>query len=282
MSIMGEVGLPFDEKKEETSYKEIKKPRNSTPKMPSSNAKKPARQDFQNAGLSELSKQLRIFQAKNEGQWIEINRLERQLRILADLQGISVADLRKALEDACADEAFEELQHRVASLRAQLEAAHLARQAELKKDAAAHQIATLELRIGELEEVEDVRRDEIRDLYEQLREEKARSTRLESSLEQQQSETQDLQKQLAQERARANRLQTHCEEQQFEIKSLKANPPPQAAENLKSMGAQEARARMQKEYEQMLRSVRDEEASTRRKMQAEHDTTTEWSKKKAG
>ena len=46
-------------------------------------------------GLSELSKQLRILQAKNEAQSVEINRLERQLRILAELQGISVADLRK-------------------------------------------------------------------------------------------------------------------------------------------------------------------------------------------
>jgi hypothetical protein len=41
------------------------------------------------AGLSELSKQLRILQAKNESQAVDINRLERQLRILADLQGIS-------------------------------------------------------------------------------------------------------------------------------------------------------------------------------------------------
>jgi hypothetical protein len=312
MTSMGEEsGLPFDEKKEETSSEvqtqaqvqaqvqaqaqaalvssdgneEIKK-LSITPMMPSSNAKKPTRQDFKNAGLSELSKQLRIFQAKNEGQWIEINRLERQLRILADLQGISVADLRQALQDACANEAFGELQHRVASLRAQLEAAHLAKQAELKKDAAAHQIATLELRIGELEEVEDVKRDEIRNLYEQLRQEKARSMRLESSLEHQQSETQDLKKQLAEERARANRLQALGEEQRLEIKSLKANPPPlpQAAEHLKSMGgAQEARERsnMQKEYEQRLGSVRDEEAARRRKMQAEHDTITELFKKKA-
>jgi hypothetical protein len=95
------------------------------------------------AGLSELSKQLRILQAKNEGQSVEINRLERQLRILAELQGISVADLRKALEDACADEAFGELQHRVAKLRAELEAATLAKQKELQggRDASAPHIA---------------------------------------------------------------------------------------------------------------------------------------------
>ena len=99
------------------------------------------------AGLSELSKQLRILQAKNEAQSVEINRLERQLRILAELQGISVADLRKALEDACANEAFGELQHRVAKLRAELEAATLAKQKELQgggRDSAAPHIANCE------------------------------------------------------------------------------------------------------------------------------------------
>lgn len=93
------------------------------------------------AGLSELSKQLRILQAKNEAQSVEINRLERQLRILAELQGISVADLRKALEDACANEAFGELQHRVAKLRAELEAATLAKQKEQSMSTAAPHIA---------------------------------------------------------------------------------------------------------------------------------------------
>jgi len=76
-------------------------------------------------GLFEISKQLNISQAKNEAQGVEINRLERQLRLLADLQGVNVADLRKALEHACADEAFGELQHRIAKLEAELEAAQL-------------------------------------------------------------------------------------------------------------------------------------------------------------
>lgn len=76
-------------------------------------------------GLSELSKQLRISQAKSEAQTVEIHRLERQLRLLADLQGINVKDLRRALERACEDEAFGELQHRIAKLQAELEAATL-------------------------------------------------------------------------------------------------------------------------------------------------------------
>jgi hypothetical protein len=311
MTTMGAGGNPFDElyneMKEETSSEvqaqaqvqvqvvqvivsssdekeDIEKKPHMTPIIPSSNAKKPARQDFKNAGLSELSKQLRIFQAKNEGQGIEINRLERQLRILADLQGISVADLRKALSDACANEAFGELQHRVASLRAQLEAAHLAKQAELKKDAAAHQIATLELRIGELEEVEDAKRNEIQNLYQQLRQEKERSTRLEASGEQQQSETQRLQKQLQEERTRANKLQALVEQQQKEFKSLKANPPPSAATAvaLQCVGAHEARERKQKQqFEQTLQSVQDQEAATRRQLQADHAALTEMFRKKA-
>ena len=56
-------------------------------------------------------------------------------------QGISVADLRAALENACANEAFGELQHRVKKLRFELEAATLAKQKELGQDAAAPHIA---------------------------------------------------------------------------------------------------------------------------------------------
>ena len=105
-------------------------------------------------GLSELSKQLQIQKAQNESISIEINRLERQLKIVADLQGITVSDLRQALDDACANEAFEEMQHRVAKLRADLEAASLIKEAELRKDVAAPQIATMEKRIKALEETE--------------------------------------------------------------------------------------------------------------------------------
>ena len=50
----------------------------------------------QKSGLSELTNQLQIARARNDAKTVEISRLERQLRILAELQGISVADLRKA------------------------------------------------------------------------------------------------------------------------------------------------------------------------------------------
>ena len=144
------------------------------------------------AGLSELSKQLRILQAKNEAQNVDINRLERQLRILADLQGISVGDLRRALEDACANEAFGELQNRVSKLKYELEAAMLAKKKELKQDGAAPRIANLELRVGELEEVEEKQIKEIRDLYDRLRREKAQSTRFESENEKLKVDLQDM------------------------------------------------------------------------------------------
>jgi hypothetical protein len=111
---------------------------------------------------SVCSKQLRILQAKNEAQAVDINRLERQLRILADLQGISVSDLRKALENACASEAFGELQSRVAKLKFELEAATLAKQTELRNNNSSQHVANLELRVGELEEVEERQQAEIR------------------------------------------------------------------------------------------------------------------------
>lgn len=128
----------FDEGEEEKKESDVM---SSLPLSPSKQRAKAAG----SAGLSELSKQLRILQAKNEAQSVEINRLERQLRILAELQGISVADLRKALEDACANEAFGELQHRVAKLRAELEAAMLSKQKEGQRETAAPHIANCKL-----------------------------------------------------------------------------------------------------------------------------------------
>ena len=161
------------------------------------------------AGLSELSKQLRIFQAKNESQAVELNRLERQLRILADLQGISVADMRRALEEACQNEAFGELQHRVASLRAQLEAASLMKKpsaASTQDEAKAHKIANRELRIGELEEIEEKQQATIQRLYEQLNAQTSRASRLGATGEHQEQEVKNLRKELAKEKTQRKKL----------------------------------------------------------------------------
>jgi hypothetical protein len=146
-------------------------------------------------GLSELSKQLRVLQAKNTSQAVEIDRLERQLRILADLQGVSVADLRNALHEACQAEAFGELQQRVASLRAQLESASLTKHhaASVSQEAAyVNKIANLELRVGELEEVEEKHRGEIEELYNKLMEQQDSATQLEVLNAQLQSENEEL------------------------------------------------------------------------------------------
>jgi hypothetical protein len=150
---------------------------------------RPFKASTSSTGLSELSKQLRVLQAKNHAQSTEIDRLERQLRILADLQNVSVADLRDALRTACQGEAHLELQNRVAFLTAQLEAAELVKQSTTKAPSSVdNQVANLQLRIGELEEVEENTRAEIQGLYKALTEQTTKATRLEATCAQQQAE----------------------------------------------------------------------------------------------
>ena len=152
-------------------------------------------------GLSELSKQLRILQAKNESQSVEIDRLERQLKILAELQGVSVGGLRSALEQACESEALAEMHSRVASLQAQLEAATIAREpsvgrsgggSSLQDEAMAKNVANLELRLGELEEIDEKQRAEAQQLYTQLGEQKTSEARLEAQVQKLGAENEDL------------------------------------------------------------------------------------------
>ncbi|KAL3921270.1 MAG: hypothetical protein SGILL_002835 [Bacillariaceae sp.] len=241
----------------------------------------PSKQRAKNsAGLSELSKQLRILQAKNESQAVDINRLERQLRILADLQGINVADLRKALEDACASEAFGELQHRVAKLRHELEAATLAKQGELRKDMAAPKIANLELRVAELDELGYKQKDEIHHLYEQLRFEREKSTRLESENELLKREMEEMRKKLQQEMAKANRLQNEFQERMARFQQDQARKMKEELEQhrsrLNSMEVQgkaksvsnlastpKASPEMLAEYERMAKMLREREEELR-------------------
>lgn len=153
-------------------------------------------------GLSELSKQLRILQAKNQTQTVEIDRLERQLRLIADLQGISVSDLQAGLRRACEAEAYGELQGQIKSLRAELEAARAkASVSSVAQDEAnSKKIANLELRVGELEEVEEKQRTEIKTLYSQLMEFKENVTRLESMNEHYLSENEQLKLELEQQK----------------------------------------------------------------------------------
>jgi len=191
-----------------------------------------------NLGLSELSKQLRILQNQNKVQQIEIDRLERQLKLLADLQNVSVADLRNAMLKACQAEAHDELQRTVSSLRAQLQAANLANQkgTSIKEASASNDIANLQLRLGELEEVEEKHKAEIKKLYSELSAEKERATRLEAKCADKDSEidalkergerekldTEDFMKKLSTYKSKLAMMETTVELQQAELEEWAA------------------------------------------------------------
>lgn len=117
-----------------------------------------------NSRLTEISNQLRVYQAESRAQLLEIDRLQRQLKILADLQGVSVADLHAALNQACHDEAHEEWQRRVDVLRAQLEA-----EIFKKKGSHAQDILQLQTKVQELEVDRDRQSGENKKLKEELK-----------------------------------------------------------------------------------------------------------------
>mmetsp|Transcript_15799 Transcript_15799/g.34198 ORF Transcript_15799/g.34198 Transcript_15799/m.34198 type:complete len:553 (-) Transcript_15799:119-1777(-) len=161
------------------------------------------------SNLSELSKQLRKLQSKNNDQANEIDRLERQIRILSDLKGISIHDLQDALSAACEDEAHGELRSIVGKLQARIDGMELGgggvggnrnrgdaedandnipTQEQFDKEAAARARTTLELRIGELEELETTFRSELDSLYRNSQGLTERNTFLETQLLQQKSQ----------------------------------------------------------------------------------------------
>jgi chromosome segregation ATPase len=157
-----------------------------------------------NLGLSELSKQLRALQSKNQSQATEIDRLERKIRILGDLKGISIGDLQNALRSACEGEAFAEMLDQISSLRFQLDAnvfsSGTTTSEDFDRDSSSRTIAMLQLRIGELEEVEGGLKAEIGSLYDSLREEKAKCTRLNSKNKLLKSQCAEHEEQLKQEK----------------------------------------------------------------------------------
>ena len=166
------------------------------------------------SNLSELSKRLRELQSQNTSQHSEIDRLSRQVRILSDLQGISVHDLKDALKTACEGEAHNELRAEVGKLKAQLECFNatagrspnkarvkfggggenenrddikLKTQEQFDREAAARAQTNLELRIGELEELEGTLRTELETLFEKAQQLTAKNTLLETQHLQQQN-----------------------------------------------------------------------------------------------
>jgi len=132
-------------------------------------------------GLSELSKQLRALQSTNHEQAATIDNLERKLKILTDLKGVSLNDLKSALWDACQGEAYNELTAEVRTLRSQLDLANDNDKINLSEKHTTQDIANLELRVGELEEVEESLQAEISELYESLRKKSSKVTELEAS-----------------------------------------------------------------------------------------------------
>ncbi|KAI2510127.1 hypothetical protein MHU86_4294 [Fragilaria crotonensis] len=129
------------------------------------------------SGLSELSKQLRLLQHANHSQAAQIDKLERKLQILSDLKGVSVKDLKSALAAACQGEAFNELRMEVETLKAQLD---IARSNAPRSAPDSSAVANLELRVGELEEVEESLRSKLSSLYDSLRVQTTKATQWES------------------------------------------------------------------------------------------------------
>eukprot|EP00579_Thalassiosira_antarctica_P009256 CAMPEP_0201880470 /NCGR_PEP_ID=MMETSP0902-20130614/11038_1 /ASSEMBLY_ACC=CAM_ASM_000551 /TAXON_ID=420261 /ORGANISM="Thalassiosira antarctica, Strain CCMP982" /LENGTH=550 /DNA_ID=CAMNT_0048408479 /DNA_START=18 /DNA_END=1670 /DNA_ORIENTATION=- len=163
------------------------------------------------SNLSELSIQLRKLQSEKNAHANEIDRLQRQVRILSELKGISISDLQEALRAACEDEAHGELRALVGKLQAKVDGLELGgggvrgrRRAnggnfddddnnismleQFDQEAAARARTTLELRIGELEEIELTLRAELDSLYKNSQKFTERNTFLETQLLQQKAQ----------------------------------------------------------------------------------------------
>ncbi|KAL7534214.1 hypothetical protein ACHAXR_009883 [Thalassiosira sp. AJA248-18] len=161
--------------------------------------------------LSELSIQLRKLQTEKNASLNEIDRLERQVRILSELKGISINDLQAALKAACEAEAHGELQAIVGKLQARVDGLELGgggivggrrhgakgnfdennnipTQEQFDQEAAARARTTLQLRIGELEEIESTLRSELDSLYHDFQMLTERNTFLETQVLQQKAQ----------------------------------------------------------------------------------------------
>ena len=158
------------------------------------------------SNLYELSIQLRKLQADTNEKANEIDRLERQLRILSELKGVSVSDLQHSLRQACEAEAHGELRALVGTLQARVDGLRLGgvgggvkgrtkgdgehadeehkipSQDRFNEEAAARARAALELRIGELEEIDSTRRLELDAVYRSYQTLAEKNTLLETTL----------------------------------------------------------------------------------------------------
>jgi hypothetical protein len=178
-------------------------------------------------GLSELSKQLRVLQAKNQHLQAEMERSQRQLNIMSESKGVSVGDLLTSLENACAKEAHAELQSQVSSLEAQLDALRMsakanspsrggadARTVALQRESLQQQIAALQLQVGEYEEIEAKLKTEMKSLYAQVQTHQTKALTLEARCDQQQT-------MLEAEQARTKALEEQVADLKLERDALK-------------------------------------------------------------
>jgi hypothetical protein len=144
----------------------------------------PPKKGKSGSGLSALSRQLRDYQSKNSQLSSEIERLTRQIKLTTELKGTSVLAVKEALKIACEGEAHHELLREISSLKSKLSIANKQNDQQtgeqFMKEATDKTIATLELRIGEFEELEETLRNEISNIYTRLSEESSKVSRLES------------------------------------------------------------------------------------------------------
>lgn len=163
------------------------------------------------SNLFELSAQLRKLQSQKNHQANEIDRLERQVKILSELKGVSIESLQDELSSACENEAHGELRAIVGKLQAKVDGmqlgggggggkqsvketfaevgnGHMPTRDQFDKEAAARARTTLELRIGELEEVEGTLRSELDSLYQNSQSATQRNTDLETQVLQQKAQ----------------------------------------------------------------------------------------------
>mmetsp|Transcript_14827 Transcript_14827/g.26789 ORF Transcript_14827/g.26789 Transcript_14827/m.26789 type:complete len:526 (-) Transcript_14827:443-2020(-) len=157
------------------------------------------------SNLSELSIQLRKLQSEKNAQANEIDRLQRQLRILSELKGVSVSDVQTGLQAACEAEAHGELRAIAGKLQARVDGLELGgaggssrkfangggfdgddknipTQNQFNEEAAARARTNLQLRIGELQEIESNLRGEMNSLYENFQALTERNTNLQTQL----------------------------------------------------------------------------------------------------
>ena len=152
------------------------------------------------SGLSALSKQLRELQSTNTIQSLENDKLNRQIAIAAEIKGTSVAAIKAALKQACEGEAHAELIRECSSLRSKLQNASSNKQqtaVDFSEVQAQKNAAMLELKIGELQEVEQDLQIDLSNLYKRTGDLETTVASLRAELEIKNMSVQQLQQELS-------------------------------------------------------------------------------------